>query len=109
MVIVGDIQPLRFSASGIPWVGAVIFRFEGIQLLGYWDVQSGGFSASAIFNFWDFQPLGYSVRWSRDIQLVGNSASGIFNLWDVRLLRCSESGIFSLCDIQLQGHRDLVL
>ena len=33
MFRVGGIQPLRYSASGTPWVGAVIFRFENIQPL----------------------------------------------------------------------------
>ncbi len=45
---------------GIQWVGAVVFRLEGLQLLGYWDVQSGGFqllrcSTSGIFNLWGIQ------------------------------------------------------
>ena len=59
MFRVRDIQLLRHSASGIQWVGAVIFRFEGIQLPGYWDIQS-------------------------DIQLLRYSTSGMFNLWNVQ-------------------------
>ncbi len=97
------------SPRQMRYLASVLFSFCDIQLLGHWDVQSCGYSASA--SFCDIPLLRYSAsgvsgysEWAVfsfwDIQFLWFLASGIFN--QVAPRYCSASGIFSFfCDIQL--------
>ena len=95
----GDVQPLGYSVGG-----PAIFSFWDLPLgysvggpapISFCDLQlpgsatsglatSGIFSGprwsrcstSAIFNFWDVQPLGYSMRGPRGVQLLGYASLG---------------------------------
>ena len=106
--LLGDQMHWSCDGPDVPGCRATLTEGNDFCEAATKEVAGLGYSASAIFTFWDNQPLGDSEGWSRDIQLLGYSASRMFNFWDVQPLQCSESGIFSFCDIRLLGYSGLV-